>query len=207
MLSQRLSPRPHQPGYVLTEVDAGANMVVAIRGTDSIRDIVSDVDCLAVPFLWGFAHRGFARAADDLVASLLPHIIRHAVEHPDAELVVTGHSMGAGVATLATLLLRHRCGVAARCVLFGPPSCVSPDLASACRGCVIGLVNNDDFIPSLSERSVLLLIHVSTRVFGLMCVCAYMYVCKCRWCALWWLQGSPVPSDLRVPLALTCSTS
>ena len=158
LVSHRLEPSPYRPVYLAMRVHGGEALIVSVAGTNSVRDALVDADCLARPFLWGYAHAGFARSAENLLEELLPVIQAHVTSHPLGRVVLVGHSMGAGVAALMTLLLRHRLGVRARNVSFAPPATVSPDLAGACYNCCVALVNKDDFVPSLSEQNILKLL-------------------------------------------------
>jgi hypothetical protein len=70
------------------------------------------------------------------------------------ELVVTGHSLGAGVATLLTLLLRARGFVRARCFAFSPPPLLPRAAAAAAAACVLTVAVDGDAVPRLSLVSV-----------------------------------------------------
>ncbi len=96
--------------------------VVAIRGTNSISDLITDLLCEATPFGDGFAHGGMADAARALYVVVAPLI-------KGRRAVLTGHSMGAGVALLLTKLLIDgghdvHCYAFAPCPVFGPHTAV-----------------------------------------------------------------------------------
>ncbi|HEX6741457.1 MAG TPA: lipase family protein, partial [Sphingomicrobium sp.] len=93
----------------------GKAAFVAFRGTqaDKWRDLVSDVDFL--PMEWGGpgkVHRGFWKA----YASLREPIAAWVGEQPQLPLVITGHSLGAAMATL--MAAEHP---QAELVTFGSP--------------------------------------------------------------------------------------
>lgn len=70
-----------------------------------------------------------------------------------------GHSLGGGVAALATLLLREPGeevpGLGPiRCVALGPAAVLSAELAGAAAGCVTSVVLSTDPVPRLSCYTV-----------------------------------------------------
>ena len=170
---------------------------LAVRGTATINDVVTDIRQVPVPFPetetdvataggnahfdddWtpvfrgqGLAVCGMARAAVNLYR-----------EHIDAlELLVekgyririTGHSLGAGVATLCgALILRHMEQEALnrgpnspkidplsaehghlRVYGYGSPSCVDAELSDFVKSFVTTVVLHDDVIPRLTPTSI-----------------------------------------------------
>jgi hypothetical protein len=65
-------------------------------------------------------------------------------------IVTTGHSLGAGIAVIAALLLREQ-QFLSFCVGIATPACLSPNLAAACSQYAVSLVNRVDIVPRLSE--------------------------------------------------------
>jgi triacylglycerol lipase len=91
--------------------ESGAVMVAAFRGTevDDPRDLASDADLTFTAWpVGGRVHTGFARAFEPVRVDFL------AATSADVPLLITGHSLGAGLATLAAT---HR--PAARVFTFG----------------------------------------------------------------------------------------
>eukprot|EP00611_Tribonema_gayanum_P029001 TRINITY_DN763_c0_g1_i4.p1 TRINITY_DN763_c0_g1~~TRINITY_DN763_c0_g1_i4.p1 ORF type:complete len:266 (-),score=70.33 TRINITY_DN763_c0_g1_i4:172-969(-) len=70
--------------------------------------------------------------------------------------MLTGHSLGAGIAALTAMLLKERGAWegALAAVCFATPSCVSLSLARACEGYVTTLVHADDWVPRLSALAL-----------------------------------------------------
>jgi len=81
--------------------DAAALTFVAFRGTAGLRDIVTDLMTWRVRWTpGGRVHAGFAGALRRVWHPLLQSLTHHS-----GRLVFTGHSLGAGLATLAATLL------------------------------------------------------------------------------------------------------
>ena len=93
------------------------SIILAFRGTEpaKLADWMTDADALLVPGYGGHVHQGFARALeyvwDDITAALQPLLT------PSRQLFITGHSLGAALATLAAARLAGPCVV----YTFGSP--------------------------------------------------------------------------------------
>ena len=88
-------------------VDHGAEtVVVAIRGTVSGGDLLTDACSTSVPFLGGWAHAGMVASAWQVIRTQMAPASRALSQHPGYSLLVTGHSMGAGVAACLAMLIR-----------------------------------------------------------------------------------------------------
>eukprot|EP00405_Crypthecodinium_cohnii_P016074 CAMPEP_0206445488 /NCGR_PEP_ID=MMETSP0324_2-20121206/15547_1 /ASSEMBLY_ACC=CAM_ASM_000836 /TAXON_ID=2866 /ORGANISM="Crypthecodinium cohnii, Strain Seligo" /LENGTH=612 /DNA_ID=CAMNT_0053913731 /DNA_START=72 /DNA_END=1910 /DNA_ORIENTATION=+ len=107
------------PGYMVAVDHAENAVVVAFRGTSSIADALCDLSCLPEPVVLGgvegMAHGGMLRAAQGLSGPLSQLVARglqildaksprHLEQAHPRRVVITGHSLGAGVASLLTAL-------------------------------------------------------------------------------------------------------
>jgi len=93
----------HCPKFLLFLDHEVKSLVLAIRGTFCIKDAVLDAVCEEVPFLEGFAHKGILVGAQRIISKISDQLVTSLTDHPEYELVVTGHSLGAGTAELITL--------------------------------------------------------------------------------------------------------
>lgn len=168
-----------QPAWFLARDRASGTLVLAIRGSFTLSDIVTDAACEAVPFQGGTAHRGFLAAASEVrrnVDGPLQHYLQ--AEHTK-ELVICGHSLGGGCAVVLSMMLRHEQRVGSlslafraaqiRCLTYGCPPSVK--LGPNCTEEDIPLTLNAsyriDWVPRVQLGTVLRLLRAMGRVEAL----------------------------------------
>ncbi|ODM93660.1 Sn1-specific diacylglycerol lipase beta [Orchesella cincta] len=136
-------------------------IVVAIRGTMSLRDAITDLSAEAKPLDFpGIpagckAHHGMLLAAKNTFEKIneLGTLQRAANNYPTYTVVVTGHSLGAGTAALLSLMLRSTYPNL-RCFAYSPPGClVTEEAANFCESFVTSVIVGDDIVPRLSVPS------------------------------------------------------
>lgn len=159
VLAYDLAGATYSPGYVCY-VDAGASsVVVALRGTINFpADVLTDLVCVPAPYAPPHdataeddpdagAHAGMLEAARRLRALVDPAVARALASRPGFRLVLTGHSLGAGVATLlATLFGPTHGGRPVECFAYGPPCTLTLAAARAARSYVTSVVCGSDVV-------------------------------------------------------------
>ena len=94
------------------------------------------------------------RAARWFVAHVAPKLVFLRDVYPEYKVRLLGHSLGAGVATLACLLLRSHDQLSdIECIAFAPPACISSELAGDASACVTSIVNRDDLLSYMSYQT------------------------------------------------------
>lgn len=143
------------PRHFVAYDHARQAVVVSIRGTNSISDLITDLICGNEPFAGGYAHSGMKSSAETFCICLKP-ILRPVFErHPRYSLILTGHSLGAGVAMLLTKLLQLegfsnvKCYAFAPCPVFGPLHKVDTEWSDALECFVLA----DDMVATLCLSS------------------------------------------------------
>jgi len=154
--------------FVCVDHEAAA-IVVTCRGTLGLEDVLTDLTCeyttISIHGSSYRVHKGMYNSAVLLLQSrLLGSLATTLANYPDYGLVLTGHSLGAGVAALVSILIsgpdesgafvtKHDSlpqGRPIHCYAFGSPAIVCQRLRKATRGLVTTVVNGNDVVPSLS---------------------------------------------------------
>ncbi|THU89671.1 alpha/beta-hydrolase [Dendrothele bispora CBS 962.96] len=98
-------------------------IIIALRGSASIADVVLDTQVMLVPFLapgvnaphGTRVHSGFLVAWDSIAPSVLPLLTTQLALHPDTRRIITvGHSLGGAISTLAamSIMVKHQQDIA-----------------------------------------------------------------------------------------------
>ncbi len=89
-------------------VDRRKNAIVlALRGTYTISGIKTDAAAYSRKFCNGVAHAGIADRTDNIWVHIQNKLVTLLKNHPGYNLVITGHSLGAGTAALLALKIKH----------------------------------------------------------------------------------------------------
>lgn len=157
------------PAHYVIYDECSQTLILAIRGSYQTADCITNLSLDTVPFLDGRAHKGIAQSAQTLHDILRPQLAKELEKRkPPGGLIVTGHSLGAGVgAALVLLLRRGPCPTGetiaawqyfrrAKCYSYGPPPFLNASLAATTRqhSGILTIINGFDFVPRLSIRSV-----------------------------------------------------
>jgi hypothetical protein len=188
----------YRPAYYLVVDRVTESVVLAIRGSmslaDAMTDIVSEVEPFEPPRAPGgssgpaaaspssfsspsssssspspssssfsssggaathYAHRGMLKAARWFVEEGVVAAMQLAVEREGFRPVVTGHSLGAGVAVLVGILARDRLPEV-RVIGYGTPCAISASLATSpwAMGHITTVIHGHDIVARLSLSSV-----------------------------------------------------
>ena len=137
------------------------NIVIVIRGSLSLRDILTDIaadsdvfECEGLP-PGSMAHRGMITGAKVILRQLDEHkILERAFNtFPQFNLVITGHSLGAGLGILLAFLLRPRYPTLKVYAFSTPAGLLSREVATITEEFVLTIGVGDDFVMRLSVDS------------------------------------------------------
>ncbi|XAR63063.1 hypothetical protein NMG60_11022872 [Bertholletia excelsa] len=158
-----------------------ADIVVAIRGLNLAKEsdylLLLDNKLGQTKFDAGYVHNGLLKAAQWVLATEC-EVLRELIErNPSYTLTFAGHSLGAGVVTLLTMLAvqnREKLGNIARrrirCFAIAPARCISLNLAVRYADVINSIVLQDDFLP----RTTMALEDVFKSVLCLPCLLCLM---------------------------------
>ncbi|NXC46683.1 DGLB lipase, partial [Penelope pileata] len=133
-------------------------IVVAVRGTLSFEDILTDLsaDCedltLEDVLENGFVHKGITQAANYIYQKLINDgILNQAFTiAPEYKLVIVGHSLGAGTASVLAIMLRNSFPTL-KCYAFSPPGgLLSKTLADYTKRFIVSVILGKDLVARLS---------------------------------------------------------
>ncbi|KAK3279192.1 hypothetical protein CYMTET_12912 [Cymbomonas tetramitiformis] len=172
------SSRAYSPGYYVALDHATRSVVIAFRGTVSGPDLVTNLTNEAIPAppalaarttdlasatggtvctdreqdsKGAYVHQGFWLAAEKLAGELHTPVTDALARHPGYSLRVCGHSLGAAVGSLLTLLWRHDPLLSGRihCYAYAAPCILSKELAMQAALPITSIALGNDLVPSL----------------------------------------------------------
>eukprot|EP00887_Chlorella_sp_A99_P004977 scaffold4.g4977.t1 len=141
-------------------------IVVAIRGTASNLDMLTNATALPIEVTMegrhGYVHEGIMTAAACIMPKVQAALIEAAARAPGLPVLVTGHSLGGGVAADLTVLLNmERNQVDAplgriRCIAFACPAVVCEEIAQteAVKELVTSVVHGADVVPRFGHATM-----------------------------------------------------
>ncbi|KAK7389963.1 hypothetical protein VNO78_25260 [Psophocarpus tetragonolobus] len=145
------------PPYMIYLDHDHAEIILAVSGLNLAKEsdyiVLLDNKLGQAEFHGGYVHNGLLKAAG-WVFDAEYEILRELVaENPTYMLIFTGHSLGAGVVSLLTMLAVHnrdKLGIQRnkiRCFAIASPRCASLNLAVRYADVINSVVLQDDFLP------------------------------------------------------------
>ncbi|XP_041009514.1 uncharacterized protein LOC121253584 [Juglans microcarpa x Juglans regia] len=153
-----------RPGYYIAIDDRRKLVILGIRGTQTIYDLITDIASSSdgeVTFEADSTHFGTAEAARWFLTHEIGTIRTCLEKYEGYRLRLVGHSLGGATASLLAIMLRRK---SAKELGFSPdivsavgyatPPCVSRELAESCSDYVTTVVMQDDIVSRLSAASL-----------------------------------------------------
>ncbi|KAI8467262.1 MAG: Alpha/Beta hydrolase protein [Monoraphidium minutum] len=151
----------NRPAYCIAVDNANKNVIWGFRGTTDLSDMLTDACASCTPYLDGYAHWGMLEATKWFAENELKNVRALLDEHPGYRLLLVGHSLGAGVATLLAHWIKNNEDAAAlmkgidfEAVGVATPAVLTAEMAEGCSGYVSSVVQMHDVVPRFSIHNV-----------------------------------------------------
>ena len=152
ILEFNLTPEQMRPAYLIWKDHEEKKIYLFLRGSRSITDVITDLYCACTKFKSGFCHEGFLKSANWFDLNL-KSIIEENLKTTNYQLRIVGHSLGAGVGSILSILWKENFENL-ETFAFGCPSVLSLDLAEKTSNFIFTFINEFDLIPRLSIFTV-----------------------------------------------------
>ena len=178
LIRRDTSTEPGRVGHFIAVNHESKNVVISIKGTNTLADVVTDMVGIVVSLdlkvnyndestVQARVHEGMVTAAN-LICADTQHLVENFFLPCGYNIIVTGHSLGAGVACLLGLFLQSRLKGTThqncRVLAFATPACLDHQTAVAIAPFTTSFVNNNDCVPRLSTVNVVALNMLLFRV-------------------------------------------
>lgn len=153
---------PFRPCYYVAIDKSNACIVVAVRGSLQVGDLLSDVNAASVKKTMsgetGWVHEGMLASASFIHCCIKDALSKACSLRPGWPVLVTGHSLGGGVASVLAMMLRESGDMPStaevRCATIGSAAVMSADLAAISSSWCTSVILGSDPIPHLSHASL-----------------------------------------------------
>ncbi|KAI9290940.1 alpha/beta-hydrolase [Neoconidiobolus thromboides FSU 785] len=145
-------------GFIVTN-HSRKEIIISFRGSANLQNWLINAQIGKVPMNFGgnsySVHRGFKTVTDNLFPTITSYLTPLMVSYPQYKIVVTGHSLGAAIASLMALRIKYKLSVPdnkLNLYTYGGPRIGDPDFARFVNrhGFTIGrFVNENDVVPHL----------------------------------------------------------
>jgi hypothetical protein len=141
-----------------TKDDSIIEILLVVRGTKTITDVITDLLCEDVPYRGGSAHAGILQSGQYLAKKhepLFRKLQQQFKGEKSIQLTLIGHSLGAGAASIAGMELQDLdCVEKVKVIGFGCPALLSKDLSEKTLDYITTVVADNDCIPRMSTATM-----------------------------------------------------
>tara|TARA_Y100000389_G_C17454816_1_gene517379 strand:- start:775 stop:1632 length:858 start_codon:yes stop_codon:yes gene_type:complete len=132
------------------------NLIIIFRGTESLRDVLSDLNIIKEPLLLNNyqihpkVHSGFLKQFNSVTFSIEKVITEFKQEEPSGSIIICGHSLGGAIATIAAIKYTLMFEMPVYCITFGAPRAGDYNFADIFNDKIISsirIINEDDPVP------------------------------------------------------------
>ena len=148
--------KPKQNGIFPWQKENVLDVLMVVRGTKEISDMLSDCLLESREYCGGLAHDGVCQSGLFLVekhAEFLEHLLAESGRE-SIRLSLIGHSLGAGAASIACIEFNKHEKIDATCIGFGCPALLTKDLSKEWESKITTVVCDADCVPRMSKNTV-----------------------------------------------------
>lgn len=145
-----------QQSSFLWSSDTFLEVLLVVRGTKEITDMLSDALLETAEYRDGKAHDGILKSGKWLVEKHLP-LLNHLLEkskRKKIKLTLIGHSLGAGAASIACMEFNDQPNIEATCIGFGCPALVNQSTSEKWKDKITTIVSDSDCVPRMSGATI-----------------------------------------------------
>ena len=143
-----------KPAYFVIYDEKKSTIVVTVRGTMTLPDMVTDVVCNYYPWKGGYVHQGFYNGAAEIFKEIKDDIKQWTTDLKTNDIMFLGHSMGGSIAVLLSQIVKDAFNFAnVGAITYGGAPVVSPNLLPLFEH-VISCVNQNDYATRVSYGSL-----------------------------------------------------
>lgn len=136
--------------------DNELEVVLVVRGTKDLADIIADATLEMTEYRGGKAHGGIlasGKALVDFYTPKLKELLVHS-ERDKIKLFIVGHSLGAGAGAIAAIEFNDIDFINVEAMGFGCPSLLSLELSESTKDYITTVVADADIVPRMSGASL-----------------------------------------------------
>ena len=149
-------PKDLMQSMFMNQKSEPLEVIMVVRGTKELGDILSDTMLDAADFMNGKSHSGVSKSGEWLVAEHLEMLrsLLDAAERSKLKVTLMGHSLGAGAAAIAAMKLNEEDWVDATSIGFGCPALLDLPQSEAVKDFVVTVITDADVVPRLSGAAL-----------------------------------------------------
>ncbi|OHT04615.1 lipase [Tritrichomonas foetus] len=141
--------------YFIMDSEQLNTIFVSCRGSYCFKDFLVDFKGEAVDFDKGLMHKGVYITSQHLYTSLFQVIKDIHIKNPTKKFIMTGHSLGGGVAAAVTeMFLKDIPDIDMKCICFAPCASFSLDIVEQTKAHCRSYIMQGDFVPFLTFRNI-----------------------------------------------------
>ena len=155
-LAMKKETKPLTPFFPWQSKSHDLEILLVVRGTKELGDVVSDGLLVPVNFRTGKVHGGIGKAGKFLVTQHI-HTLQHLLnvsKRDSIRLTMIGHSLGAGAAAVAAMEFNDYHWISVNSIGFGCPAILNLALSESTKNYITTVVSDADIVPRMSGASL-----------------------------------------------------